>query len=123
MKEIDEAAKAGLDLDKLNRELEGLRIESSQLKRKIDEERESLDARAKMKKVLSALIQAVTLSSLVNGIVSDSPNYCGLSAEDMEAYVSEIDRIILYSQITKKAFRGFIEKLGERGVLRVVQND
>jgi ParB-like chromosome segregation protein Spo0J len=123
LKEIDEAAKTGLDLTRLKDELEGLRIESGRLKRKIDDERESLNVRAKMKKILSAVVPVITLSAVVSETVAGSPGYCGLTVEDMEAYVSEIDSVIVYSQAAKNAFRGFVEEIRRGGGLRVVQND
>jgi hypothetical protein len=118
--ELDDAAKAGLDLKKLKDELNGLMIDKAQLDTAIEQERESLDVRAKIKKILSAVIPAMTLTTLVNKTVAESPNLCGLTIEDMEGYMSEIKEVVLYSEATLKTFSELIEKIRQGGGLRIV---
>ena len=121
MKEIDEAAQAGLDVDVKKRELAGLAIQLEELNRKVEQDRESLEVRTKMKKVMSSVQDCSRSYAIVRRSFQKSSNACGLPVEDFEQYIEEISNLIDDSREVVVILREQIEKIRKGAGLHVVE--
>jgi ParB-like chromosome segregation protein Spo0J len=120
MKEIDEASKAGLDVKKLKSECQNLANERNRLESEIEEERNNSKIRGRLKKAESALVPAASMMELAEKTISSSLDCCGLSIEEMEAYIESMERVEKYAHASIAAFRNQIEKIRKGGGLRVI---
>jgi ParB family chromosome partitioning protein len=123
MNEINEAAKAGLDIKKLKDEHLMLSVRLDSLQTKIEEEKEHLDIRTHIKKAHGAVLASATMMGLVDNKISKSPDCCGLSIEEMERYVDDMKSVAIYTAKTIEIFNEQIAKMKNGGGLRIVENN
>jgi hypothetical protein len=123
MKEIGEAAGAGLDVKKLKGERDRLEADLARLQSEIGQEKTHLGIRAHIRKAHGAVLSSAAMMDIVDGKISKSPDCCGLSIEEMERYVDDMKSVVMYASKTIETFTGQIQKMRNGGGLRIVQNE
>ncbi|MDR1020496.1 MAG: ParB N-terminal domain-containing protein [Synergistaceae bacterium] len=120
-KEIDEAAKKHLDLEKLRQEYESLESKKIHLEADIAEEKFNDRVRRRVRGAHEAFIQASTVMQIIGRDIAAREDCCGLSVEELERFERETAQVGVMVNEIIPAVHSLIVRIKNGGGLRIVK--
>jgi chromosome segregation ATPase len=122
IREIEKEAKLDKDVGTLEEERKNLSLEVERMKSEIEQEKENFRIREKLRKMEHAdLYSLPQLLFLVKENLSDSPDSCGLSLDEMMDLEKLLESIGSLASETLIAIREILDGLKRKGGIRLVQ--
>jgi hypothetical protein len=91
--EIDQATKAGLDIQELEKQKGRLQFEIANLQSDLEAEARAENVRKQFRKAAGGLVNILSAIELINDRIMNDPVFCRLTADEIALFRSDIYRI------------------------------